>query len=104
MGLGLHIAISCGYLTFMGISGFAEASDMTVQQAQLTAIQQDQKQGTIDRDQQNICVAQASKNQAAMNAWNVTLQSDIAAYWRIPQVKQQPQIRTCEQLMITGSN
>ena len=101
---GWHIAQACGFLTFMGLSGFANASDMTAQQGQLTAIQQDQKQTVIDRDQQAICVAQASKNQAAMNAWNVTLQNDIAAYWRIPQIKQQPQIRTCEQLMITGSN
>jgi hypothetical protein len=103
MGLALHTAAACGYLTFMGYYGFAQAEEVTAQQMQLTGIQQDQKQQLIDRDQRQICTAKAAANQAAMNAWNTTLQNDIAAYWKIPQIKQAPQVLTCDQLMITGS-
>lgn len=103
MGSALHVAAACGYLAFIGYPGFAMASDVASQQAQLTSIQQDQKQQVIDRDQRQVCTADAARNQEAMNAWNVTLQNDISAYWRIPQIKQQPQLRTCDQLIISGN-
>lgn len=102
MGLALHTAIACGFMTALGIPGFAMASDVAAQQGQLTAIQQDQKQQVIDRDQRQICMARVAKNQAAMSAWNYSLQHDITAYWQIPQIKMQPQIRSCEELLITS--
>ena len=101
---GWHIAQACGFLVWMGLPAFATTDSVFAQQAQLTAIQQDEKQSVIDRDQRQICMARVANNQAAMNAWNITLQNDISAYWRIPAIKQQPQVRSCEELMITGTN
>lgn len=100
---GWHIAQACGFLAWMGLPGFALASDVTAQQSQLTAIQQSQKQSEIDRDQRQICSAKVANNQSAMTAWTISLQHDITAYWQIPQIKQQPQVRSCDELMITSN-
>lgn len=102
MGFGLHTAIACGYLSSFGLSGFAMASDVTAQQSQLTSIQATQVQNSIDRDRTQICQAQAQKNQSALYAWSQTLQEDISTYWQIPQIKRQPQMRPCEELIISS--
>ncbi len=104
MGVAVHVAIACGYLTFI-YPGFATAAEVSTQQIQLSSIQANMVQNNIDRDRRQICEAQAARNQAALTAWSLELQRDIIAFTGIPKIQpSQPQIRSCDELLISGTN
>ena len=101
MGLGLHVAIACGYLASFGISGFTLASDFQSAQAQLTSIQISQDQRDVNDAVRNVCMAEQAKNQAALTAWSNTLQQARDKFFQ--DAKRLPDIKTCEEIIIIGS-
>lgn len=105
MGLLAHTLIACGFASGIGLNGFALASDVNSQQVQLSSIQANMVQNNIDRDRRQICAAQTARNQAALTAWELELQRDIGTFYGIPKYGQgkQPQIRSCDELLITGT-
>lgn len=98
----LHIAWACGFLSVIGLSGFASAEDLTRTAVQLTSIQQSLKQNDIDRDMRQVCMARAAGNQSALTAWSITLQRDEQSFAQL--AKAAPQVMDCETLMVTQSN
>lgn len=97
-----HVAMACGFMSWLGISGFALASDVSTQQAQLTTIQLSQINRDIRDAKRQICLAQQTKNQAALTSWAMTLQSAKGQYFAV--TKSWPDVQTCEELLVTGSN
>lgn len=96
---GAHILQACGFLGWLGLSGFAMADQVQAQQTTLVSIQI----GQINRDMRDakrqICVAQVQKNQAALNSWSNELQAARVTYFSI--TKQWPEVQSCEELLVT---
>lgn len=95
---GLHIAQACGFLTWLGLGGFAMASDVTTQQSILTQIQI----GSLNRDlrdaKREVCRAQQQGNTAALDSWSGQLQSYRGQYYAI--TKNWPSVQSCEELLV----
>lgn len=97
---GLHTAQACGFLTWVGLSGFAMASDVTTQQNTLVQIQI----GSLNRDlrdaKRQVCLAQQLSNAAALDSWSGQLQTYRGQYYSI--TKSWPQVQSCEELLVTA--
>lgn len=99
---GLHIAWACGLLASFGFAGFANASDVTQQQATLNSIQTRQITGDIRDAKRQICMAQQSRNSAALYSWSNTLEQARGQYYAITHIW--PQVQSCDELVIAGPN
>ena len=98
---GLHIAQACGFLTSLGLGGFAMASDVTTQQATLAQIQQSQIAHEVRDAKRQICIAQQARNQPALSSWSMQLESAKGQYYAL--TKQWPNVMNCDELLVTGS-
>lgn len=95
-----HVAWACGWLTTIGMTGFALASDVSQQQATLNSIQVRQIQGDIRDAKKQICLAQQTRNSAALYSWSLTLEQAKDSYHAI--TRQWPQVQSCDELVIAG--
>lgn len=95
---GLHTAQACGYLTWLGLSGFALASDVTTQQNTLVQIQIGQLSRDLRDAKRQVCLAQQMGNAAALDSWSGQLQTARGQYYAI--VKNWPQVQSCEELLV----
>lgn len=98
----LHIAQACGFMTWLGLSGFAMASDVSQQQATLTQIQTSQINRDIRDAKRQVCIAQQQKNSAALDSWGRQLQTARGQYFSI--TKAWPEVQSCEELLVAGAN
>jgi len=95
---GLHIAQACGFLTWLGLGGFAMASDVITQQSILTQIQLSSLNRDLRDAKREVCRAQQMGNTAALDSWSGQLQSYRGQYYAI--VKSWPQVQSCEELLV----
>lgn len=93
-----HIAQACGFLTAIGLSGFAMASDVSQQQATLTAIQTNQLNRDMRDAKTQVCLASQHNNQAALDSWSRQLQASRSMYYAI--TKNWPDVQSCEELLV----
>ena len=101
---GIEVAFilaAVGYLSFVGINGYASTADIAplVRQGQETRITQIETRITNDRILQ--CQAIMESNQAAMNYSYFRLQEDVDAYTAA--AKRGPRIPDCGELIPAGS-
>lgn len=96
---GLHIAQACGFLAWLGLSGFAMANDVTTQQATLVQIQIASLNRDLREAKREVCRAQQQGNPAALDSWSGQLQSYRGQYYTV--TKSWPQVQSCEELLIS---
>lgn len=96
---GLHIAQACGFLTWLGLSGFAMAKDVQDQGTVLVQLQVGQINRDIRDAKREICRAQDQGNAAALESWSGQLQTYRGQYYAI--TKSWPQVQSCEELLVT---
>jgi len=95
---GLHIAQACGFLTWLGLGGFAMASDVVTQQSILTQIQISSLNRDLRDAKREVCRAQQQGNTAALDSWSGQLQTYRGQYYAI--MKSWPQVQSCEELLV----
>jgi hypothetical protein len=98
---GLHIAQACGFLTWLGLGGFAMANDLTTQQITLQQIQLSSLNRDLRDAKREVCKAQQLRNAAALDSWSGQLQSYRGQYYAI--TKSWPQVQSCEELLVNVS-
>lgn len=93
----MFILLALGYLSFMGLNGFASVADIQplVKQGMETRITQIETRITADRTLQ--CQAIMQGNQAAMNYSYFRLQEDVDAYKSASSYS--PRIPGCDELI-----
>jgi len=94
-----HVAQACGFLTWMGLGGFAMAADVSQQQATLTQIQVSQVMREVRDAKTKVCVAQQQKNQLALDSWSRQLSADEGTYYSL--THSWPAVMTCDELLIS---
>lgn len=94
----LHIAWACGYMSMLGLHGFALANDVTQQQATLTNIQVGQITRDMRDEKRQVCMAQRAGNQSALYSWSLALEKSKGDYHAI--IGQWPQVWSCEDLLV----
>ena len=104
LGIGLlsalHVAISCGFLNIIGMSGFALASEVNAQQQTLTAVLLNQINHDIKDSKRQICMAQQAHNELALRAASDELQRAKGEYQAV--TKTWPQVQSCDELVVDG--
>lgn len=101
---GWHLAQACGFLTWMGLSGFAMADTATAQQQTLVAIQLGQIENTVRYDKTQVCKAQQTHNQDALTSWARTLDRDAGSYYSISLPHTWPRVNSCDELLVGATN
>ncbi len=96
-----HIAWACGFLSFIGIQGFALASDVQSQSARLAMMQKTQLTRDIRDIKKEQCVAMQQKNQIALTAVTANLEALKAEYRNA--VGPDPSVPRCDELLIGAS-
>jgi hypothetical protein len=95
---GIHIAWACGYLSFIGLTGFANAADLKLSQQAIVSIQSSQLLRDIREDQTKLCQAEQARNGLALGSWQNLLAQAQDQYYRI--TGRTAPTMTCDELLI----
>ena len=98
MASAIHIAWACGYLGFIGLTGFANAADLKTQQQAIVSIQSSTIMRDIREDQTKLCQAEEARNGLALQSWQNLLTQAQDQYFRITG-RAAPNM-TCDELLI----
>lgn len=95
---GIHIAWACGYLSFLGLGGFANAADLRLSQQTIVSIQSSQLTREIRDDQTKLCQAEQARNGLALGSWQNLLSQAQDQYFKI--TGRSAPAMTCDELLI----
>jgi hypothetical protein len=93
-----HIAWACGFLSFIGMSGFAMADDVKLDEHRIVLLQKVQLEKNIRDLKREQCTAIIQKNQAALSSVTTDLASMKEAYREA--INREPDVPHCNELLI----
>ena len=97
-----HVLLACGFLAWMGLfPGFARADNVLEYENRMISIQAGQLDDKIQEARKNMCIAIATKNVPAFQAWTRELDAMVDKYRH--DIKAEPRVKNCDELLIGGT-
>lgn len=100
---GIFAAYAIGLFTFVGVTGFAHAADVTAQGSRLEMVQLSMLKHDIRDTKKDQCIAYDTGSQAALTSSTQTLQELRDEYRAATNGKEDPYIPQCDEVRIKGA-